>query len=121
MHWKHCTPTSRCGQYVLRRLPIKQMDYQPSDMELVYRRGDWHSWQDEIKWLEQFGEHDRRLTPGETIAMVEDLRSLQQAGAPFTKDPDRAYQMAHRYRAENNQRYARQHEHEMEQARWQAK
>ena len=86
-----------------------QFDYTESDVEALYRRGDWHSWQDEINWLERFGEQDNELTPGETIAMTEDLRSLESRHAPFTSDPDQAYEMAHKFRAENNQRYAQQH------------
>ena len=55
-----------------------QYDYGMGDMKALYRRGDWHNWQEEIRWLENHGEADNELTPGETIAMVEDLRSLNQ-------------------------------------------
>jgi len=98
-----------------------QFDYQESDMESAYRRGDWHSWQELVRWLEQKGEEHKRLTPGETVAMVEDLRSLMQSGTPFTKDPNRAYQMAHKFRAENNRRFAQEHAREVSEAKAQGK
>ncbi len=81
--------------------PHKKMerDYTQSDMEVVYRRGDWHNWRDMIHWLETKGEGDNELTPGEVIAMVEDLRQVERSGVQFTKDPKQAYEMAHRYRA----------------------
>jgi len=94
-----------------------QFDYQQSDMETLYRRGDWHSWRDEIKWLEQNGEQDRKLTPGQTLALTEDLRSLDEARAPFTENPNQAYKLAHKNRAQNNRRFAREHAELVERAR----
>lgn len=81
--------------------PHKKMvkDYTQSDMDVVYRRGDWHSWRDMIHWLETQGERDNELTPGEVIAMVEDLRQVERSGEQFTKDPHKAYEMAHKHRA----------------------
>ncbi len=86
-----------------------QFDYTPSDMEVLYRRGEWHNWQEEIDWLQRFGEQDRKLTPGETVAMAEDLRSVQESGAAFTPNPDQAFQMAHKFRTDNNRRFAETH------------
>ena len=81
--------------------PHKDMerDYDVSDMEVVYRRGTWHGWSDMIHWLQTQGERDNELTPGEVIAMVEDLRKLEQSKTPFTNDPRRAYELAHARRA----------------------
>lgn len=73
-------------------------DYTESDVEVVYRRGQWRSWDDVIRWLETKGEQDNELTPGEVIAMVEDFRRLNQSGVPFTNDPHRAFQLAHEHR-----------------------
>ncbi len=92
-------------------------DYGPGDVKALYKRGAWRSWQDEINWLQQYGERDNELTPGETVALVEDLRSLMQARAPFTSDPMQAYQMAHKYRMENNRKFAREHAEAVQQAR----
>ncbi len=66
--------------------------YSLSDVEVLYRRGDWHNWRDMIHWLETQGERDNELTPGEVIAMTEDLRRLEDSGAEFTKDPRKAYE-----------------------------
>ena len=81
--------------------PHKHMErtYDLSDMQVVFRRGDWHSWGDVIHWLATQGERDNELTPGEVIAMVEDLRQVEKSKAPFTKDPHKAYDLAHGYRA----------------------
>ncbi len=92
-------------------------DYGPGDMEAVYHRGQWHSWQDIISWLEKYGERDNELTPGETVALAEDVRSLLSSGGAFTSDWKQAYQMAHKYRQENNQKFAKQHAQATEQAK----
>ncbi|MGE5619170.1 MAG: hypothetical protein ACM3US_07920 [Sphingomonadaceae bacterium] len=84
-----------------RPSPTKKMDreYDLSDMRVVYRRGDWNSWAEMIHWLETEGERDNELTPGEVIAMVEDLRQVERDNTPFTKDPQKAYDLAHQHRA----------------------
>jgi hypothetical protein len=75
-----------------------EKDYTQSDMEVVYRRVSAQSWDDLIKWLEEEGESDNELTPGEVVAMVEDLRELKREGTPFITDPGTAYQEAHKRR-----------------------
>lgn len=94
-----------------------QFDYEMGDVKAAYRRGDWRNWQDVISWLEKFGEADNELTPGETVALVEDLRSLRDSGAQFTRDPMQAFQMAHKFRSQNKTRYAQEHARFMPQAR----
>ncbi|MGE5620364.1 MAG: hypothetical protein ACM3US_14050 [Sphingomonadaceae bacterium] len=88
----------------IERTGHKKMEhaYDLSDMEVVYRRGDWHNWDEIIHWLETQGERDNELTPGEVIAMVEDLRMVRDSGAAFTKDPRKAYELVfeHGVRAE---------------------
>jgi hypothetical protein len=71
--------------------------YDLSDMEAVYRRGQWHSWDDIINWLETYGEADNELTPGETVAIVEDLRSVRDARVPFTNKPSEAYDLVFKH------------------------
>ncbi|MHB0868616.1 MAG: hypothetical protein ACYC5J_04080 [Chloroflexota bacterium] len=71
--------------------------YDLSDMEAAYRRGHWNSWDDLIHWLETEGEKDNELTPGEVIAMVEDLRLVRDAGVPFTNDPRKAFDLVFEY------------------------
>ncbi len=75
-----------------------QRDYTQSDVEALLRRGHWNDWGEMIQWLEIHGEKNHELTPGETIAMVEDLRQVQQSGEPFTNDPHRVYQLMHPHR-----------------------
>lgn len=84
--------------------------YEASDMQVAYRRTTPHSWDDLIRWLETKGGADNELTPGEVVAMVEDLRSLKQNGTPFTNNPDQAYREAHQQRGANDQRHAGLHQ-----------
>ena len=88
-------------------------------MKTVFRRGQWRNWNDAIKWLQENGERDNELTPGETIALVEDLRSLAESKAPFTMDPMEAFKLAHKNRAQNNRRFAQEHEQALSMARGQ--
>ncbi len=71
--------------------------YDLSDMQVVFRRGHWQSWDDVIRWLETEGEADNELTPGETIAITEDLRRVRDAGIPFTNDPHKAYDLVFKH------------------------
>ncbi len=75
-----------------------QKDYAKSDMEVVYRRTHPKSWDDLIHWLEQYGESDNELTPGERVAMKEDLTRLKQQGVAFTDNPHKASQEEHQHR-----------------------
>lgn len=70
-------------------------DYTISDMEALYRRGEWHDWQDAVNWLKREGNNDNELTPGEVRALEQDLETLEKEGAEFVPDPDKAFQMAH--------------------------
>ena len=67
-----------------------------SDMQVLYRLGSWHNWDEAIHWLETKGEQDNELTPGETVAMTEDLRKLKSKGAKFTSDAKKVCEMADR-------------------------
>lgn len=69
-------------------------NYSIGDVQHVYRQGNFNSWSDIIHWLEQNGDADNELTPGETVAMKVDMSKLKQQGKPFTTDPNKAYHMA---------------------------
>lgn len=71
----------------------REKDYAQSDVAVVFRRGDWHSWDEAIGWLAEHGEADNELTPGEVIAMKEDFDKLKKQGKKFTNDPDAVYRM----------------------------
>lgn len=62
-----------------------------------------------IGWLETKGTNDNEVTPGGVVAMVEDLRTLQDQSARFTSDPAQAYQEAHRHRAEHVRKHGALH------------
>ncbi len=74
-------------------------DYAQSDMEALWRRGEWHSYQDAIHWLETKGNDDNELTPGEVMAMEEDLKKLEQENKPFVNNPAEVFNMAHKGRS----------------------
>lgn len=87
-----------------------QFDYEASDMRVAYRRSTPNSWQDIIGWMEKKGTFDNEFTPGEVVAIVEDLRSLKQSGTQFTNNPDQAFQEAHQHRGRNNQQHQQLHQ-----------
>lgn len=68
-------------------------NYGEGDIKVVLSRGDWHNWNDVINWLDQSGEQDNELTPGEAIELRDDFRRLKNEGESFTKDPHRIFQM----------------------------
>lgn len=80
-----------------------EADYTQSDIEVVLSRGDWQSWDEAIQWLEEFGEEDNELTPGEAVAMAQDLRELRDQGEPYSSDPEEVFNKAHQYRADYQQ------------------
>ncbi|WP_146604079.1 hypothetical protein [Micromonospora deserti] len=73
------------------------MEYQQSDIEVVYRRGDWHSWSDIVRWLEQGLSRDQQadneLSEAESRQLLDDFRTLDQQGKGFTTDPADAYRV----------------------------
>jgi hypothetical protein len=110
---------SRIQGVKVRMTPNKKwdFDYGLGDVQALYRRSEWHNWREAIKWLQEFGEQDNELTPGETVAMVEDLRSLAESRAPFVMNPEQAYKMAHKFRNQNNKRYTQEHEQAIQMAK----
>lgn len=67
-------------------------DYDQSDVEVVYRRGDWQSWGPMRRWVEHHGEADNELTPGEVHHLGEDIKCAEDKGVAFPSDPGEAYQ-----------------------------
>lgn len=65
--------------------------YDESDVEVVYRRGDWHGWGQMRRWVERQGEQDNELTPGEVHHLGEDILCLQDENVGFVDDPHQAY------------------------------
>jgi hypothetical protein len=75
-----------------------EKDYDASDIEHVFRRGEFRDWRDVLKWLDEHGMDDRRLTPGEAKHMREDFERLRKAKVKFTNDPKQAYELARQHR-----------------------
>lgn len=85
-------------------------NYEQSDMRVAYRRTHPSSWDELINYMERYGTYDNEFTPGEVVAMTEDLRTLKQDHTPFTDNPDKAYQEAHSHRSENDKKHAKLHQ-----------
>jgi hypothetical protein len=68
-----------------------------SDVEAVYRRGDWHGWNDIVRWFERKLEHDdqadNELSEAETQELLGKFRQLDKSGREFTSDPAEAYRI----------------------------
>ncbi|MGH2448891.1 MAG: hypothetical protein ACRDFS_09875 [Chloroflexota bacterium] len=77
------------------------MDYEPSDVEQIYKDARPQSWQDIVNYLEQHGDDEWHITPGEAVSMKSDFSRLAQSGTKFTDNPSQAYQDAHKYRGQD--------------------
>ncbi|MBO4210842.1 hypothetical protein [Micromonospora echinofusca] len=71
------------------------MRYQQSDVEVVYRRGDWRSWSDVERWLERGMSRDQQadneLSEAESRQLLDDVRQLARRGDDLPPDPAGAY------------------------------
>lgn len=52
--------------------------YKKSDMERIYHDAHPHSWQDLINFIEKKGDSEWHITPGEAMAMKDDLKHLTE-------------------------------------------
>jgi hypothetical protein len=73
-------------------------DYAASDVAEIYKDAQPHDWQDVVTYIAQKGDDTWHITPGEAIAMKEDFQHLLDHKAPFTDDPNNAYDEAHTHR-----------------------
>ncbi len=77
-----------------------EKSYDESDIEKVYSKGDFNSWDEIVDWLEKSGETDMDLTPEKAKDMTEDFRKLSDDGVEFTKNPHDAFGLVQGKRAE---------------------
>ncbi len=75
-------------------------EYKKSDMERIFKDAKPHSWQDLVRYIEEKGDAQWHITPGEAMAMKSDLQRLAQNNVPFTDNPDQAFEEAHKGRAQ---------------------
>jgi len=95
------------------------MNYEESDVQQIFKdagvaEGKVNSWQGLLQYIEQHGEAQWHITPGEAVAMKEDLAHVLKSGIAFTKNPDQAYQEMHKYRARDKSeepKIAKEHHH----------
>jgi hypothetical protein len=71
------------------------MNYDESDIEVVYRRGEWNSWKDIVHWLErglsQDSQADNELSAAESQQLLQDFRQLDKRHEKFTQNPSAAF------------------------------
>lgn len=71
------------------------MAYDQSDIEVVFRRGDWHSWSDIVHWFEKrmrkSKQADNEFSAQESQQLLEGFRRLNERGEKFTTDPEKVY------------------------------
>ena len=92
-------------------------NYEQSDVEQIYKDagvadGKVDSWKGLIQYVEKHGEGQWHITPGEAIAMKEDLEHVVKSGVAFTKNPDQAFKEMHKYRGQDRSqepKIAKQH------------
>lgn len=69
--------------------------YRESDVEQIFRDAKPHSWKDLLNFVEKKGDSEWHITPGEAIAMKQDLQRLVQSNAPFESNPAKAFEVMH--------------------------
>ena len=67
--------------------------YLPSDIEALYERGNWHSWDELINWLDRYGRSDDELGGHEVNLMLSDWKHLRSARIPFSFDSTQTYRL----------------------------
>ncbi len=79
-----------------------ELDYDEQDLQSLFTRGPWRSWNDVARWLEKTGGGEALLSPQQAIAIREDFAQLEKDGVPFVRDPHQVYDLTHneRYRHE---------------------
>ena len=71
-------------------------NYSETEIRTVLGRGDFHSWDDVIQWLDRNGTREGGLNAQSVNSLRDDMQKLQNSGAEFTKDPSRIMQMIQR-------------------------
>lgn len=69
--------------------------YRQSDVEQIFRDAKVHSWKDLLSFVEKKGDSEWHITPGEAIAMKQDLQRLVQSNTPFESNPAKAFEVMH--------------------------
>ncbi len=71
-------------------------NYSETEIRTVLGRGEFHSWNDVIQWLDRNGTRESGLNAQSVNSLRDDMQRLQNQGAEFTKDPSRIMQMIQR-------------------------
>jgi hypothetical protein len=76
------------------------LEYRKSDVERIYHDAKPQSWQDLIRYIEQKGDAQWHITPGEAAAMKSDFQRLASSNRPFVSNPDKAYEELQKFRSQ---------------------
>lgn len=80
------------------------MDYRESDVGQLFRdysrrKGSApKNWQDLMQFDEAEGAGEWHITPGEAVALKQDMEEAMKHNAPFSDDPNKVFQEMHQYR-----------------------
>ncbi len=77
-----------------------ERSYEQSDVETLYGKSDFSSWDEIVDWLEKNAENDMDISEDKAKAMAEDFKKLRDDGVEFTKDPAEAFGLVQEEHAE---------------------
>ncbi|HEX6799535.1 MAG TPA: hypothetical protein VF116_17645 [Ktedonobacterales bacterium] len=75
--------------------------YEESDVRDLWRHANASSWPQLLRYVENKGDNTWHITPGEAIAMKEDIEATMKSGASFPNSPEQAYQEMHSHRGQD--------------------
>lgn len=75
--------------------------YAESDVAELYKKAHPTSWQDLLNYVEKKGDATWHITPGQAIAIKEDLVQVIHHNLRFANNPQQAYKDLHQYRGQD--------------------
>lgn len=91
-------PRTEVGLHDPELAPRCSDAYGERELDVVLRRGDWHSWHDAIVWLRTDGMDDAEIDAACARDLMGDLEVLERDGVAFTSDPRLAIQLVRSHR-----------------------
>lgn len=74
-------------------------NYRESDVAQIFKDAQPHSWQDMVQYLENHGDAQWHIKPGEAVAMTEDAKKAMHKGDQFSENAQKTFQTMHQYRS----------------------
>ena len=74
-----------------------RLDYDETVMEQLFRRGNWQSWDDCIKWLHTQARQAGTLSQEHISSLIDHLSSLKAKGVSFPLDYREAFKLVEQF------------------------